>query len=229
MDRPIVIFDLSRTKPPNVLMDTMYSTIENVKNGIFTSVKYEPETYVGSIPHVVVFANFFPDLTSLSIDRWRLLRITERQDLVFMDTSQVLRISERLNFHRVQVELSKRSNSDVKLAYLYWVLHASKFSSYHDAMSSFFELPEDERKAISKLSKGMKINIQPDLFSVKKSQFKLPDELTFEFDNLTIHYQYLIEPGFTSFLEAPLLPIVDAMERFIPEEDYAFFTETNYS
>ena len=62
----VVFFDLARTREDSV----PYEVIENFKNGYFLSTKYEVRAVTFNIPHVVVFANFEPDRTKLSHDRW---------------------------------------------------------------------------------------------------------------------------------------------------------------
>lgn len=59
-----------------------YATLEKLKNGHLFTTKYEGlDRVVRSYP-VVIFANYPPDLTKLSIDRWRCAQII-RQRLVF--------------------------------------------------------------------------------------------------------------------------------------------------
>lgn len=70
-------------KPKIVLWDVMrsqeqylsYQGIEEVKNGIFYSGKYESGMVMYNVPHVVIFANFPPDRSKLSGDRWSVWRI----------------------------------------------------------------------------------------------------------------------------------------------------------
>lgn len=62
----IVIFDLSRSTEEY----TPYDTIEKLKNGVYFNTKYESGMRVYDQPHVVVFANFEPDRTKMSADRW---------------------------------------------------------------------------------------------------------------------------------------------------------------
>lgn len=52
-----------------------YEALEAIKDGIFFSTKYESGMVVFDSPHVVVFANFPPDRTQLSADRWRITNI----------------------------------------------------------------------------------------------------------------------------------------------------------
>lgn len=63
---PVVFFDLARMKQDIVQYDVM----ESFKNGQFYSTKYECKNVKFNTPHVVVFSNFYPDLTKLSADRW---------------------------------------------------------------------------------------------------------------------------------------------------------------
>lgn len=62
----VVFFDLARMKQDIVQYDVM----ESFKNGQFYSTKYECKNVKFNTPHVVVFANFYPDTTKLSADRW---------------------------------------------------------------------------------------------------------------------------------------------------------------
>lgn len=64
----MVVFDFTRSMEEYV----SYEALEAIKNGIFYNGKYESEMVVYDIPHVVVLANFRPDLTKLSADRWDL-------------------------------------------------------------------------------------------------------------------------------------------------------------
>lgn len=52
-----------------------YPGIEQVKDGIFCSTKYESSMVVGNCPHVICFANFLPDKEKLSKDRWEIKNI----------------------------------------------------------------------------------------------------------------------------------------------------------
>lgn len=47
-----------------------YKVVENFKNGYFLNTKYESHACRFAVPHVVIFANFAPDESKLSRDRW---------------------------------------------------------------------------------------------------------------------------------------------------------------
>lgn len=70
--QPIVIFDLVRDFQ-DVEKKYIFDVMENFKNGRFFSGKYESRMKFFRVPHVVVLANFEPNLAQLSLlihDRW---------------------------------------------------------------------------------------------------------------------------------------------------------------
>jgi len=67
----VVFFDFPRSMEERV----PYEVLEAFKNGYFLSTKYEVRTVRFSVPHVVIFANFLPDTTKLSADRWDIITI----------------------------------------------------------------------------------------------------------------------------------------------------------
>jgi len=76
----IVIFDLSRTAAPiedskHSPIDVVYSLMESIKNGYIISTKYDSKGLSFTVPHVVVFANFEPDQSKMSSDRWQVHNI----------------------------------------------------------------------------------------------------------------------------------------------------------
>lgn len=54
-----------------------YRALEEVKDGIFFSAKYDSGMCCFDSPHVVVFANFEPDKSRLSKHRWNVINPTE--------------------------------------------------------------------------------------------------------------------------------------------------------
>jgi len=66
------IFDLSRSAQTH---KGFYSGIECLKNGSITSTKYSGKTIDFDPPHVVVFANFPPIVSTMSKDRWQIWEI----------------------------------------------------------------------------------------------------------------------------------------------------------
>lgn len=63
----VIVIDLPRSHGGTV----SYRFIEEVKNGVLTSTKYDSKTVVlEQMVHIVVFANREPDLAGLSEDRW---------------------------------------------------------------------------------------------------------------------------------------------------------------
>lgn len=70
-DLKTVIFYFTKTLEDYV----SYTAIEEVKDGIFFSGKYESGMSLFNSPNVICFANFEPNVNSLSSDRWRVKKI----------------------------------------------------------------------------------------------------------------------------------------------------------
>lgn len=68
-----IFFDFTRSTENYI----SYQVIEEVKNGIVFSGKYESETITFKTPQVIIFANFYPDTKKLSQDRWIIKRLDE--------------------------------------------------------------------------------------------------------------------------------------------------------
>lgn len=69
----VVIFDFPRTCEGFVSFDA----IESIKNGILFSGKYNSTQVTFPSPHLLIFANFEPELSKLSKDRWVLYNLDE--------------------------------------------------------------------------------------------------------------------------------------------------------
>ena len=84
-------FDTAKQYPALIILDVSradwqlvsYSGLEDVKDGMFFSTKYESGSLTTSYtPHVIVMANFSPDRTQLSGDRWKEFRINDKNELI---------------------------------------------------------------------------------------------------------------------------------------------------
>lgn len=76
-DNPkIVLFNITRSKESHV----SYEAIESVKDGMITSAKYESKIKYFECPHVAIFANFMPNLTTLTKDRWRIVHLSKEEE-----------------------------------------------------------------------------------------------------------------------------------------------------
>ena len=77
-DVDIALLDFSRSIEDYV----SYETIEQIKNGLLYSGKYEGGVCGFNPPHVLCFANFEPEVDKLSKDRWQVIDISDFMDIV---------------------------------------------------------------------------------------------------------------------------------------------------
>ena len=64
-----------------------YELIQNVKDGFFYSEEHEMTSI--PIPHLVVFANYKPDIETMSKDRWDIRVLSDREPAWFCSPSEV--------------------------------------------------------------------------------------------------------------------------------------------
>lgn len=70
-DPRVVFMDIVRTQEGKI----SYSAIEKIKNGMFFNTKYETGMVLYDCPHVIIFANWPPNIDALSKDRWQIYEI----------------------------------------------------------------------------------------------------------------------------------------------------------
>lgn len=88
-----VVFDVPRSMEKYL----SYSGIEEIKNGLFASSKYESGTYTGPRPRVFVFANFAPEPgLEMSADRFNIRRIVVKKEEGEVLVSQTVCHSARM-------------------------------------------------------------------------------------------------------------------------------------
>ena len=69
----VIIVDLPRSTETGA----NFELIEEAKNGMFMSGKYEGGMVTYARPHVVIFANYSPDVSKVSADRWDIAEVSE--------------------------------------------------------------------------------------------------------------------------------------------------------
>lgn len=69
--RRLILVDVPRSTQEYI----NYGAIEQIKNGLIFSGKYEGTQLVFNCPHVIVFANEPPDTFKMSQDRWNIVEI----------------------------------------------------------------------------------------------------------------------------------------------------------
>lgn len=71
-NNPIVVFDFARSCEERI----NYQIIEDLKNGMLFSSKYESSCKIFAPPKIVIMANFQPKLETLSADRWDIINLS---------------------------------------------------------------------------------------------------------------------------------------------------------
>lgn len=69
----VIILDI----PRHNLEYINYGCLEQLKNGLIYSGKYEGGVCVFESPHVIIMANENPDITKFSMDRWNIINLDE--------------------------------------------------------------------------------------------------------------------------------------------------------
>lgn len=72
----VIVYDIPRTAKGYI----NYTALEEVKNGVFCSSKYESKMCIIPTPHVFCFANFAPDLSVMSKDRWNIIDLNLEEE-----------------------------------------------------------------------------------------------------------------------------------------------------
>ena len=70
-DPTIILLDIPRYNKDYI----NYGMLEQIKNGMIYSGKYEGGVCVFKSPHVIIFSNDRPDTSYMSIDRWNIINI----------------------------------------------------------------------------------------------------------------------------------------------------------
>lgn len=82
--------DLPRCKPKDNNLKDLFATLEQLKNGMIFSTKYVPETVFRLPPHVIVFSNYLPNLSLISMDRWKIAKVNaETKTMHWMTSAQI--------------------------------------------------------------------------------------------------------------------------------------------
>lgn len=77
----LIVINIPRSFDPNYIS---YTGIEEVKDMFFYSGKYEGGMVDGNSPHLVIFANHYPEEEKLSKDRWVIRKINQENKLCIM-------------------------------------------------------------------------------------------------------------------------------------------------
>ena len=70
----IVVFDLTRSTETGAV-EVVYEVIEQLLDQVISSGKYDSQSVWFDVVHILVFANFEPNRTTMSNDRWNVHHI----------------------------------------------------------------------------------------------------------------------------------------------------------
>jgi hypothetical protein len=109
-NQKFVIFDLCR----DTQKDAPYSMIEQMKNGLIWSPKYQSHTKVNSYAKVLVVANWMPNLTKLSNDRWDIIDMEDMELLIQTERDLTIQFEEEnaLREEEEKAEILESEDSD---------------------------------------------------------------------------------------------------------------------
>ena len=82
----------------------IYPILEEIKDGFVTATKYQGGTVTFPHPHLVVFANWPPQVGALSIDRWDIREITATGDVEEVNIIELLQKQKEEKLPRVDLE-----------------------------------------------------------------------------------------------------------------------------
>lgn len=71
----LIIWDIPRCNFNGI----SYSALESIKNGLVCNTKYETGVKLFNPPHIIVFANSPPEVEKLSMDRWQIYNIQNKE------------------------------------------------------------------------------------------------------------------------------------------------------
>jgi len=77
-DSNIYVFDFERSMEEYI----SYGGVEKIKNGFYMCSKYESRPVIRNPPHIIIFANFPPNVEALSKDRWVIRELTQKDKQV---------------------------------------------------------------------------------------------------------------------------------------------------
>ena len=123
IEKDVLIFNFTRSIPKLFDTNSLYCAIENLKDGVVFSGKYESKSYCTRIPHVIIFSNILPIPHVLSFDRWDIRMITKKRHLRTLSIEDINTIIEH-SWQHIKINfLDKRPPGSLDNWYL-------KFSPY---------------------------------------------------------------------------------------------------
>lgn len=96
------IVNLTRTRGGSVDDDELYQAIENIKDGLWLSPKYDSDIVCRDWATVIVMANEPPKVNKMTYDRWNILTLTDDYPNNMQDVLCYQTFNEEGNFWRTE-------------------------------------------------------------------------------------------------------------------------------
>lgn len=77
-----IIMNLARSVSSASELTQVYTVIENIKDGMIFDTKYEGGMMLMPNLHVIVMSNVYPNLNSLTADRWMIYDINDKNEII---------------------------------------------------------------------------------------------------------------------------------------------------
>ena len=138
-DQRIILFDYTRAQEEQI----NYSSIEQFKSGRIFKTKYESSCIITKdIFKICIFANFGPDVTKLSKDRWQIVHIDEND---FVDIIENKEESKKVIDHlKWKNEYTFNKMKSIGIDHYFKYEPCGERAEYAD----YFEIKDDSKNQI---------------------------------------------------------------------------------
>lgn len=159
----VLIFNFTRQKEQK---SEIYDALEELKDGMITSEKYIGETtYLKKPPHIICLANYLPDVTCFSNDRWDIRALQDKKVVRRYVSGKIIYDSPDINPF-IDYKLSHINDSYNKL-----INHEDdpEFQQY------LIKIKKEKEDKIKREEMEEKIRYQEDLNDKLEKQLNEPD------------------------------------------------------
>jgi hypothetical protein len=107
------LVDFPRQKPFELHWSSIFTALEQIKSGLWTSDKYQNIVVMIPRPHLVCFSNYMPELALLSLYKWSIASISdETTDFEFYTEEALVEIMEEQKAAKEEYKKKKRGQDN---------------------------------------------------------------------------------------------------------------------